>query len=269
MATRVALVLCVALFVCAQCEEAEPIGDMLSFAQISESVPQVAEMNAEEFAGLMNKIIQKASEMRGVMNKLGISDTDSVRKVEQHFIRLGEQHHDLGDGATSEEELRLHGLRARACVKHAVTCSHMAATCHATPKHCKAVVNNCSHAAAACGIGEDKKVKKKKKKAVAKEVTTPKVAPKPTPKKAEPKKKVKQTKPKAKASTHSTKPKAKEPKGTPIAKGKPGVINLLQESAEESEDNNMDAFRLDDESEALDEELEEAQNDADEEEEEL
>jgi len=261
MGLRVALVLCVALFACAQCEEDEPVGGMLGLIQVSESVPQVAEMDAEEFAGLMNKIIQKASEMRGVMNKLGISDTDSVRKVEQHFIRLGEQHHDLGDGATSEEELRLHGLRARSCVKHAVTCSHMAASCHATPKHCKEVVNHCSHAAAACGIGEDKNVKKKT--AAAKTVSTPKKA---TPKKVEPKKK--QTKPKAKASTHLTKPKAKEPKGSRSAKTKPGVINLLQESAEESQDNNiMDAFRLDDESEALDDELEEAQNDAEEEEE--
>merc|ERR1719409_1752151 len=101
------------------------------------------------------------------MNKLGISDTDSVEKVEQHFIRLGESGHhgDLGEGNTSEEQLRLHGLQARSCVKHAVTCSHMAASCHATPKHCKVVVENCSRAAAACGVedvGESEKAKEEK-----------------------------------------------------------------------------------------------------------
>merc|ERR1712216_692332 len=261
MGLRVALVLCVALFACAQCEEDEPVGGMLGLIQVSESVPQVAEMDAEEFAGLMNKIIHKASEMRGVMNKLGISDTDSVRKVEQHFIRLGEQHHDLGDGATSEEELRLHGLRARSCVKHAVTCSHMAASCHATPKHCKAVVENCSRAAAACGvadIGESEKDEDEDEKATADhpepkhwEKSKPEKGflPNPTPagyfhKKKMVKKKV-------------VKKKEAKKKATKKAKHAP-AIELIEEEAGE-DDHDLARFQVDDDSEALESELSEAE----------
>jgi len=60
---------------------------------------------------------------------------DSVEKVEQHFINLGESGHhgDLGEGNTSEEQLRLHGLQARSCVKHAVTCRFVSFRHHAMP----------------------------------------------------------------------------------------------------------------------------------------
>merc|ERR1719478_970517 len=170
MAMKVAFAV-LALVVCAYAIPEEDIhsalSDLTSLVQEQKSAPEVAEYSVEQFATLMNRIVGQAGKMRVVMNKLGISDTDSVEKVEQHFINLGESGHhgDLGEGNTSEEQLRLHGLQARSCVKHAVTCSHMAASCHATPKHCKAVVENCSRAAAACGVedvGESEKAKEEK-----------------------------------------------------------------------------------------------------------
>merc|ERR1711959_594544 len=163
MAMKVAFAV-LALVVCAYAIPEEDIhsalSDLTSLVQEQKSAPEVAEYNVEQFATLMNRIVGQAGKMRVVMNKLGISDTDSVEKVEQHFINLGESGHhgDLGEGNTSEEQLRLHGLQARSCVKHAVSCSHMAASCHATPKHCKPVVEHCSRAAAACGVGESKNV---------------------------------------------------------------------------------------------------------------
>merc|ERR1712022_67337 len=115
----------------------------------------------------MNKIIMRASKMRVVMNKLGISDTDSVQSVEEHFLKLSKAHADLGEGMTNEEELRVHGLKARSCVKHAMGCSSMAAKCHGLPGDCKGVVETCSRAGAACGIcglGEANAAKPKKSK---------------------------------------------------------------------------------------------------------
>jgi len=170
----VALLLCAALAHAVPTEDSsEAIGDLMMLAQERTGpVPTVSHYTREQFAVLMNKIIMRASKMREVMNKLGISDTESVRQVEQHFVALGEEHEDLGDGMTNQEDLRLHGLRARECVKHATSCSRMAAGCPHGPKHCKSVVNHCSRAASACGIGESKKVKKteaKKAKKVADE----------------------------------------------------------------------------------------------------
>lgn len=151
-------------------ESVEAVGDLMSLAQerSGSSPPQVAHYTREQFAVLMNKIIMKASKMRDVMNKLGISDTESVRQVEQHFIHLGEEQEDLGDGMVSQEDLRLQGLQARECVKHASSCSRMAAGCPMGPKRCDRVVKHCSHAAAACGIGESKATKKKLAKTAAK-----------------------------------------------------------------------------------------------------
>merc|ERR1711990_1308722 len=126
MAMKVAFAM-LALVVCAYAIPEEDVhsalSDLTSLVQEQKSAPAVAEYNVEQFATLMNKIVGQAGKMRVVMNKLGISDTDSVEKVEQHFIRLGESHAhgDLGEGDSSEEQLRLHGLQARSCVKHAVT----------------------------------------------------------------------------------------------------------------------------------------------------
>merc|ERR1712072_174901 len=95
--------------------------------------------------------------MRVVMNKLGISDTDSVAALEQHFVHLGQEHADLGEGMTSQEELRAHGLKSRACVKYATSCSRQAAGCQGAPKDCfsdSKVVDGCTRAAATCGVGD-------------------------------------------------------------------------------------------------------------------
>jgi len=213
--------------------------------------PEVAEYDTEQFASLMNRIVQQAGKMRIVMNKLGISDTDSVQKVEEHFIKLGESHDDLGEGTTSREQLRLHGLQARACVKHAVSCSHMAASCHATPKHCKPVVEHCSRAAAACGVGESKKVDNGPANPEPKHWEKTKkeqgFLPNPPPtgyfkKKKEP------TKSKSKPSS-------------PQIQAKPNhAISLIEEEAGEDND-----FAIDDDSESLDEQLTQAQAEAEEE----
>merc|ERR1719409_1504517 len=91
-----------ALVVCAYAIPEEDIhsalSDLTSLVQEQKSAPEVAEYNVEQFATLMNRIVQQAGKMRLVMNKLGISDTDSVQKVEDHFVKLGESHHDLGEG---------------------------------------------------------------------------------------------------------------------------------------------------------------------------
>jgi len=149
-------------------EHIAAVDDLLILVQEEKMrAPQVDDMNQEQFALLMNKIIMRASKMRVVMNKLGISDTDSVQSVEEHFLKLGKEHADLGEGMTNEEELRVHGLKARSCVKHAMGCSSVAAECHGLPSDCKGVVETCSRAGAACGIrglGESAHTKKKKKK---------------------------------------------------------------------------------------------------------
>jgi len=135
------------------------------------NAPQVNDMDPEQFSELMNRIISRASKMRGVMNKLGISDKDSVQAVEEHFLKLGKAHRDLGEGDTTDEDLRVHGLKARSCVKHATKCSGLAATCHGeSPVDCNSVVASCSRAGAACGltgIGESVSPKDTKKKVKA------------------------------------------------------------------------------------------------------
>merc|ERR1711924_506696 len=273
MAMKVAFAM-LALVVCAYAVPEEDVhsalSDLTSLVQEQKSAPAVAEYNVEQFATLMNKIVGQAGKMRVVMNKLGISDTDSVEKVEQHFIRLGESHAhgDLGEGDSSEEQLRLHGLQARSCVKHAVTCSHMAASCHATPKHCKAVVETCSRAAAACGVedvGESEKAKEEKiveqpkgVKEGLKSKPEKSFLPNPTPsgyfhkKKAAPhksKKSVKKKAPKKKAKA------AKKAKHAP-------AIELIEEEAGEDEHDNLARFKVDDDSEALEDELSEAEIEA-------
>merc|ERR1711959_161860 len=111
MAMKVAFAV-LALVVCAYAIPEEDIhsalSDLTSLVQEQKSAPEVAEYSVEQFATLMNRIVGQAGKMRVVMNKLGISDTDSVEKVEQHFINLGESGHhgDLGEGNTSEEQLR-------------------------------------------------------------------------------------------------------------------------------------------------------------------
>jgi len=157
------LVVCVAGATAIPSEESiMAMGDLMTLVQEKEaSVPQVADYSREEFAGLMNKIIGQASKMRVVMNKLGISDTESVQAVEAHFIKLGEEQEDLGDGMTSEEELRQRGLQARNCVSHGTSCSRMAAACPHSPKHCPQVVKSCARAASSCGIGESKSARAK------------------------------------------------------------------------------------------------------------
>jgi len=146
-------------------ETSSAVGDLLSLVQEEKShqEQESATYSDEEFAGLMNSIIMKASKMRVVMNKLGISDTDSVKTVEKHFIRLGKEHADLGEGMENEEELRLRGLQARSCVKHATSCSRDAASCHGPIGECAQVVKGCTQAAASCGVrrlGEAKDDKK-------------------------------------------------------------------------------------------------------------
>merc|ERR1711871_1528795 len=91
-------------------------GDLVSLMEEAETntPTDMASYNAEQFAGLMNALITRASKMRVVMNKLGISDTDSVRSLEQHFVDLGNEHADLGEGMTTAAEFRKHGLQARA-----------------------------------------------------------------------------------------------------------------------------------------------------------
>merc|ERR1712216_166607 len=135
------------------------VGDLGVLGQQGETEPprDVASYTATQFAQLMNQIITRASQMRVVMNKLGISDTDSVAALEQHFVRLGQEHADLGEGMTSQEELRAHGLKARACVKYATSCSREAAGCQGAPKDCfsdSKVVDGCTRAAATCGVGD-------------------------------------------------------------------------------------------------------------------
>ena len=98
---------------------------------------QAAHYNTETFALLMNKMIDRASKMRIVMNKLGISDTgglstgcgspelycvaESVKTVETHFIKLGKEHADLGESIEDEEELRLRGVFTLWFSKHLMT----------------------------------------------------------------------------------------------------------------------------------------------------
>jgi len=147
--------------------EADPAVELMSLVQ--EEYQKPTAFTSGEFAKMMNKIIMRASQMRTVMNKLGISDTDSVKTVEQHFIKLGEKS-ELGEGV-QEEDLRLRGLQARSCVRQATSCSRDAAGCHDEPTYCKPVVERCSRAAAACGIGslgESKKSKKIRKKGLHK-----------------------------------------------------------------------------------------------------
>merc|ERR1711934_245165 len=127
--------------------------DLMALVQEEKMIaPDVGDMSPVQFSLLMNRIITKASKMRVVMNKLGISDTDSQAALEQHFIRLGKAHSDLGEGNISGEELRQRGLQARSCVKHASSCSQYASKCNGDPTKCQSVVENCSHAGAACGI---------------------------------------------------------------------------------------------------------------------
>merc|ERR1711934_1294469 len=127
--------------------------DLMALVQEEKMIaPDVGDMSPVQFSLLMNRIIIKASKMRVVMNKLGISDTDSQAALEQHFIRLGKAHSDLGEGNISGEELRQRGLQARSCVKHASSCSQYASKCNGDPTKCQSVVENCSHAGAACGI---------------------------------------------------------------------------------------------------------------------
>lgn len=223
----------------------QAVGSLLNLVQEQKAPPQVAEYDVEQFATLMNRIVQQAGKMRIVMNKLGISDTDSVRKVEEHFIRLGESHHDLGEGTATEEQLRLHGLQARLCVKHAVTCSHMAAGCHATPKHCKQVVEHCSQAAAACGVGESMKTKKKEKEKAKSD--------------SEMKIQKDETKGKKKPATVTSSAHHEEKSGQPHKKAA-DTISLI----EEEESDNDDDLALDDASESLDEQLSNAQAEAEE-----
>merc|ERR1712072_1063254 len=257
MAMKVAFAV-LALVVCAYAIPEEDIhsalSDLTSLVQEQKSAPEVAEYSVEQFATLMNRIVGQAGKMRVVMNKLGISDTDSVEKVEQHFINLGESGHhgDLGEGNTSEEQLRLHGLQARSCVKHAVTCSHMAASCHATPKHCKAVVENCSRAAAACGVedvGESEKAKEEKiveqpkgVKEGLKSKPEKSFLPNPTP------------------SGYFHKKKAA--KAAKKAKKHAPAIELIEEEAGEDEHDDLARFKVDDDSEALEDELSEAEIEA-------
>merc|ERR1711924_585452 len=96
MAMKVAFAV-LALVVCAYAIPEEDIhsalSDLTSLVQEQKSAPEVAEYSVEQFATLMNRIVGQAGKMRVVMNKLGISDTDSVEKVEQHFINLGESGH--------------------------------------------------------------------------------------------------------------------------------------------------------------------------------
>jgi len=201
---RLALCL-VAIFVAASAvdvpeEHITAVDDLLTLVQEEKMhAPQVNDMDQEQFALLMNKIIMRASKMRVVMNKLGISDTDSVQSVEEHFLKLGKAHADLGEGMTNEEELRVHGLKARSCVKHAMGCSSMAAKCHGLPGDCKGVVETCSRAGAACGIrglGESAHTKKNKKSAKAKHDSKSKSAPAKPKKAAKVKKASKTTAPK-------------------------------------------------------------------------
>merc|ERR1712093_434121 len=269
MAMKVAFAV-LALVVCAYAIPEEDIhsalSDLTSLVQEQKSAPAVAEYNVEQFATLMNKIVGQAGKMRVVMNKLGISDTDSVEKVEQHFINLGESHAhgDLGEGDSSEEQLRLHGLQARSCVKHAVTCSHMAASCHATPKHCKAVVENCSRAAAACGVedvGESEKAKEEKiveqpkgVKEGLKSKPEKSFLPNPTPSGYFHKKKA--------APHKAKKPAKKKAKAAKKAKKHAPAIELIEEEAGEDEHDDLARFKVDDDSEALEDELSEAEIEA-------
>jgi len=274
MAMKVAFAV-LALVVCAYAIPEEDIhsalSDLTSLVQEQKSAPEVAEYSVEQFATLMNRIVGQAGKMRVVMNKLGISDTDSVEKVEQHFINLGESGHhgDLGEGNTSEEQLRLHGLQARSCVKHAVTCSHMAASCHATPKHCKAVVENCSRAAAACGVedvGESEKAKEEKiveqpkgVKEGLKSKPEKSFLPNPTPSGYFHKKKAAPHKAKKPVKKKAVKKKAKAAKK---AKKHAPAIELIEEEAGEDEHDDLARFKVDDDSEALEDELSEAEIEA-------
>merc|ERR1711924_488738 len=86
MAMKVAFAV-LALVVCAYAIPEEDIhsalSDLTSLVQEQKSAPEVAEYSVEQFATLMNRIVGQAGKMRVVMNKLGISDTDSVEKEEK------------------------------------------------------------------------------------------------------------------------------------------------------------------------------------------
>merc|ERR1711871_1902272 len=134
-------------------------GDLVSLMEEAETNTRtdMASYNAEQFAGLMNALITRASKMRVVMNKLGISDTDSVRSLEQHFVDLGNEHADLGEGMTTAAEFRKHGLQARACVEYAGKCSRQASGCQGAPMECFSddkELEDCTRAASVCGIGD-------------------------------------------------------------------------------------------------------------------
>merc|ERR1711871_1299842 len=134
-------------------------GDLVSLMEEAETntPTDMASYNAEQFAGLMNALITRASKMRVVMNKLGISDTDSVRSLEQHFVDLGNEHADLGEGMTTAAEFRKHGLQARACVEYAGKCSRQASGCQGAPMECFSddkELEDCTRAASVCGIGD-------------------------------------------------------------------------------------------------------------------
>jgi len=134
-------------------------GDLVTLMEESETdtPTDVASYNAEQFAGLMNALITRASKMRVVMNKLGISDTDSVHSLEQHFVDLGNEHTDLGEGMTTAAEFRKHGLQARNCVEYAGKCSRQAVGCQGAPSECFSddkELEDCTRAASVCGVGD-------------------------------------------------------------------------------------------------------------------
>merc|ERR1711988_215429 len=244
-------------------ETSSAVGDLLSLVQEEKShqEQESATYSDEEFAGLMNAIIMKASKMRVVMNKLGISDTDSVKTVEKHFIRLGKEHTDLGEGMENEEELRLRGLQARSCVKHATSCSRDAASCHGPIGECAQVVKGCTQAAASCGVrrlGEAKDDKKdaanaKKDTANAKKAAAnAKKAPKAKVEKAQPapEKKAKPVAPAvAKPNVKKqSKPQAKAEKKTPTQEEVEKLVsNTLEDtmSAETSLDDRLTLLQMD------------------------
>merc|ERR1711871_118769 len=210
-------------------------GDLVSLMEEAETntPTDMASYNAEQFAGLMNALITRASKMRVVMNKLGISDTDSVRSLEQHFVDLGNEHADLGEGMTTAAEFRKHGLQARACVEYAGKCSRQASGCQGAPMECFSddkELEDCTRAASVCGIGdlgESKDAapapkKAEEKKAPAKKEEKP-AAPAKKPKTPTPAKKEKAPakKEKAPAKTEEKKaPAKKEAPPTPAKKEK-------------------------------------------------
>lgn len=187
--------------------------ELVALVQEGESEPptDVATFSAAQFAGLMNALITRASRMRVVMNKLGISDTDSQQVLEARFVQLGNSHADLGEGMNTAEEFRKHGLKARSCVKYAGMCSRQAAGCSGAPKDCFSddkEVEDCTRAAVVCGVGVDLGESNEPKAAAP--------APKEAPKAEQPDKVAPKADPspkaKAQAPKEEPKPKAEAPK---------------------------------------------------------